>query len=71
MKKDIHPKYQKTRVICACGNEFEVQSLKDTINVEVCNKCHPFFTGQQSTAKRAGRVEKFNKKYGFDKKEEN
>lgn len=69
MKKDIHPNYVDTKVTCACGNTFTVRSNKPELQLEVCNKCHPFFTGKQGTAKKAGRVEKFNKKYGFDKKE--
>ena len=68
MKKDIHPDYVDTKVTCACGNTFTVKSNKPELQLEVCDKCHPFFTGKQGTAKKAGRVEKFNKKYGFDKK---
>lgn len=67
MKKDIHPKYVKSTVTCACGNTFETMSLTDKINVEICDKCHPFYTGQQSIGGRRGKVEQFNKKYGFDK----
>ncbi len=69
MKKGIHPEYQDTKVICACGNTFTVKSNKAELHLEVCDKCHPFFTGKQGATKKAGRVEKFNKKYGFDKKE--
>ena len=69
MKKGIHPDYQETKVTCACGNTFTVRSNKAELHLEVCNKCHPFFTGKQSRASRAGRVDKFNKKYGLDKKE--
>ena len=65
MKKDIHPEYKDTKVTCACGETFVVQSTKDEMHVEVCSKCHPFYTGKQSRASRAGRVDKFNKKYGF------
>ena len=68
MKKGIHPDYVDTKVTCACGNTFQTKSLKESINVEVCSECHPFYTGTQSRASRAGRVDKFNKKYGFDKK---
>ena len=68
MKKDIHPEMKDCTVTCACGNTFQTKSLKDSINVEVCSECHPFYTGTQSRASRAGRVDKFNKKYGFDKK---
>ena len=65
MKKDIHPKYVKAKVTCSCGETFEVESLKEDIRVEVCSKCHPFYTNQQSKKAHAGRVDKFNKKYGF------
>ena len=67
MKKNIHPKYVATKVICACGNEFEVNSNKQELHLEVCDKCHPFFTGEQGTVARTGRVEKFNRKYGLNK----
>jgi large subunit ribosomal protein L31 len=63
MKEGIHPKYQKVKVRCACGNEFEVGSTIPEIRVEICSKCHPFFTGQQKLVDTAGRVEKFQKKY--------
>jgi large subunit ribosomal protein L31 len=67
MKKGIHPKYIKTKVTCACGNEFEVLSNKESLHLEVCDKCHPFFTGTQGTVTKTGRVEKFNRKYGLTK----
>jgi large subunit ribosomal protein L31 len=67
MKKGIHPKYVETKVTCSCGNEFVVQSNKPELHVEVCNKCHPFFTGEQGNVARTGRVEKFNRKYGIKK----
>ncbi|MBN2829248.1 MAG: 50S ribosomal protein L31 [Candidatus Cloacimonetes bacterium] len=63
MKKDIHPKYEKITVKCACGNEFVASSTKKDLTVEICNECHPFFTGKQKIIDTAGRVEKFNKKY--------
>ena len=66
MKKNIHPNYVETNVICACGNSFVVKSNKSELHVEVCDKCHPFFTGKQGTATKTGRVEKFNRKYGID-----
>ncbi len=67
MKKDIHPKYYKAIVRCACGNEFEAGSTKKEISVEICSKCHPFFTGKQKLADSAGRVERFKRKYAkFD-----
>lgn len=66
MKKGIHPDYQNTKVVCAtCGNEFEVGSTAKDIKVDTCSKCHPFYTGRQRFAAAAGRVEKFNKKYGL------
>ena len=68
MKKNIHPNYVEATVTCACGNTFTCKSTKSEISVEVCSACHPFYTGKQSRASRAGRVDKFNKKYGFDKK---
>ena len=69
MKKNIHPNYVEATVTCACGNTFKCKSTKSEINVEVCSACHPFYTGKQSRASRAGRVDKFNKKYGFTNKE--
>lgn len=67
MKEGIHPNYGKCTVTCACGNTFETGSVKDEIRVEICSKCHPFYTGQQKAAQARGRVDKFNKKYGMDK----
>ncbi len=68
MKKGIHPEYMDTKVTCACGNNFTVRSNKEELHLEVCDKCHPFFTGKQGQTVKAGRVEKFNRKYGFDQK---
>ncbi|MGB4984733.1 MAG: 50S ribosomal protein L31 [Erysipelotrichaceae bacterium] len=69
MKQNIHPKYQKAKVICAtCGNEFETGSIKSEINVDTCSNCHPFYTGRQRFAQAAGRIEKFNRKYGLEEK---
>ena len=66
MKKGIHPEYVETKVICACGNTFTVKSNKEELHVETCDKCHPFYTGTKDNSKsRAGRVDKFNRKYGF------
>jgi len=67
MKKGIHPDYKESTVTCACGATFKTKSTKDNIVVEVCSECHPFYTGKQSRASKAGRVEKFNQKYGFNK----
>lgn len=66
MKKNIHPEYVSTKVTCACGNVFEVRSTKAEMHVEVCDKCHPFYSGKQGTATKTGRVEKFNRKYGIN-----
>ncbi len=65
MKKGIHPKYVDCKVICSCGNTFNTKSNKDSMHVEVCSECHPFYTGKQSNTSKTGRVDKFNKKYGF------
>ena len=62
MKKDIHPSYNDAKVSCACGNEFETKSVLKEINVEVCNECHPFYTGKEKVVDTAGRVEKFKQK---------
>lgn len=64
MKEKIHPKYGKAVVTCACGNTFETGSTKSELRVDVCSKCHPFFTGQQRAAQARGRIEQFNKRYG-------
>lgn len=66
MKADIHPDYKEATVTCACGNTFTTGSTKETLKVEICSECHPFFTGKQKFAERGGRVEKFKKKYNMD-----
>jgi large subunit ribosomal protein L31 len=63
MKKDIHPDYYQTAIHCACGNVVEIGSTKKDIRVEICSKCHPFFTGKQKLVDTAGRVERFRRKY--------
>jgi len=63
MKENIHPKYQDTKIRCACGNVIETSSTKDNITVEICSNCHPFFTGKQKLVDKAGRIERFRKKY--------
>ena len=65
MKKGIHPNYVEATVTCACGNTFKTMSTKENIQVEVCSKCHPFYTGKQNLGSKKGQVEKFNKKFGF------
>mgnify|MGYP000769265960 FL=1 len=67
MKQDIHPEYIKMKIKCVCGNEIETGSIEENITVEICNKCHPFYTGQQKSARTDGRIDKFNKKYGINK----
>ena len=62
MKKDIHPKYSQTTIKCACGNVIETASTKENLSVEICSKCHPFFTGKQKLVDTGGRIEKFNKR---------
>ncbi len=63
MKADIHPTYQRTTVLCACGNTFETRSTLPSIHVEICARCHPFFTGKQKLVDTAGRVERFRRRY--------
>ncbi|MDY0039474.1 MAG: 50S ribosomal protein L31 [Desulforhabdus sp.] len=63
MKQDIHPAYEQTVIRCACGNEIETGSTKKDIRVEICSKCHPFYTGKQKLIDSAGRIERFRKKY--------
>ena len=64
MRKDIHPKYVECEVTCGCGERFVTRSTRPTIKVEVCSKCHPFYTGKQRLMDSAGRVEKFQKRWG-------
>lgn len=65
MKADIHPKYEKSTVTCACGNTFETRSTTGDIRTEICSACHPFFTGKQKIMDTEGRVEKFLARYGM------
>ncbi len=64
MKEAIHPKFQEVKVTCGCGNSFMSGSVKEELRVDVCSKCHPFFTGQQRNMTARGRIEQFNKRYG-------
>lgn len=64
MKNKIHPEYKETTITCACGEVIHTRSTKQNIKLEICSKCHPFFTGKQKFVDSAGRVEKFMKKYG-------
>ena len=70
MKKDIQPKYEEVTFVCACGSEFKGKTSKagvkdGIVKLEVCDKCHPFFTGQQKLVDTEGRVDKFNKKFNL------
>ena len=67
MKQGIHPNYEETTITCACGNVIKTRSTKKDIHVEVCSKCHSFYTGQQKAAAARGRIDKFNRKYGITK----
>ena len=65
MKTDIHPTYTDTTIRCSCGNEFQTKSTGDgDLTVELCNECHPFFTGRQKLVDTGGRVQRFQKRYG-------
>lgn len=63
MQDGIHPDYKKTTIKCVCGNEIETGSTEDNITVEICNNCHPFYTGQQKILDSEGRIERFKKRY--------
>ena len=63
MKPDIHPNFKSVTAACACGNEFTTGSVLDSIKVEICSACHPFYTGKQKLVDTAGRVERFQRKY--------
>lgn len=65
MQEKIHPKYEETTVKCACGETFLTGSTKKNLHVEICSKCHPFYTGKQKLIDTGGRVEKFKKKFGL------
>jgi large subunit ribosomal protein L31 len=67
MKEGIHPKYHKVLVTCACGNKFETRSTKSEIRLELCSACHPFYTGKQKLVDTAGRIERFQRRYGLNK----
>jgi large subunit ribosomal protein L31 len=64
MKSDIHPQYVEAHVRCSCGNTFTTRSTKPELHVELCNECHPFFTGKQKLVDSGGRVERFQRRYG-------
>mgnify|MGYP001269044098 CR=1 FL=1 len=64
MKAGIHPKYDEAIIVCTCGNEIRTRSTKERMHLDVCSNCHPFFTGEQRIVDTAGRVERFNRRYG-------
>lgn len=65
MKKDIHPEYKDALITCACGEVIHTRTTKGNIRIEVCSKCHPFYTGKQKLMDTAGRVDRFKKRYGL------
>lgn len=69
MKPDIHPKYEEVQVTCSCGNKFTTKSTlgKKELGIEICSQCHPFYTGKQKIIDTAGRVDRFNQRYGKPK----
>lgn len=67
MREGIHPEYKQTTIKCACGEVISIGSTKEDIVVEICSKCHPFYTGKQKLIDTGGRVEKFKKRFGLDK----
>ena len=67
MKEGIHPAYEATTIRCACGNVIETRSTKKDIRVEICSKCHPFYTGKQKLVDSGGRVDRFKKRYNLGK----
>lgn len=66
MKEGIHPEYFEAKVICGCGNTFTTGSTKEELHVDVCSKCHPFFTGRQRGMAKGGRIERFKQRYNKD-----
>lgn len=68
MKKGIHPEYHETIVTCSCGETFKTRSTKKELHVEICSKCHPFYSGKQKLVDSGGRVERFQRKYGRESK---
>ncbi|MBQ3004011.1 MAG: 50S ribosomal protein L31 [Clostridia bacterium] len=65
MKQGIHPDYKNTTITCACGAVYETKSVKENLKVDICSKCHPFFTGKQKFVDAGGRVDKFKKKFNL------
>ncbi|NLV55896.1 MAG: 50S ribosomal protein L31 [Acidimicrobiales bacterium] len=67
MKADIHPDYSETTVTCSCGNSFTTRSTVDHLSIELCNECHPFYTGKQKLVDTGGRIDRFERRYGSRK----
>ena len=67
MKQGIHPEYEKVTIKCACGAAYETRSTKKDIRLDICSKCHPFFTGKQKLVDTGGRVDRFNKRFNISK----
>ena len=67
MKEGIHPNYKQTKIRCACGAVYETGSSKEDLRVDICSKCHPFFTGKQKLVDTGGRVDRFKKRFNMDK----
>jgi len=63
MKEKIHPKYEKAQVRCACGETFETRSTRQSLRVDICSKCHPFYTGKRQMVDVGGRVDRFNRRF--------
>ena len=63
MREKIHPRYVEATIICACGNTWQTRSTKETVHLDICSRCHPYFTGEQRIVDTAGRVERFRKRY--------
>ncbi|GBD14993.1 50S ribosomal protein L31 [bacterium HR25] len=68
MKQGIHPQYVEATVVCSCGNTWKTRATKPVLRIEVCSRCHPFFTGEQRIVDTAGRVERFRRRYGMEEK---
>jgi len=66
LRKDIHPDYVESKVYCSCGESFVTRSTKSELKIELCSKCHPFYTGKQKLVDSGGRVQRFQKKYGLE-----
>jgi large subunit ribosomal protein L31 len=66
MKEKIHPKYVESTITCSCGNTWKTRSTRESVHLDICSNCHPYFTGEQRIVDTAGRVERFLKRYGMN-----